>query len=170
MDLDLPCYFLSRNKSTTILCHQTKPPVPRIHYILLSHWIKGSHKTPKHHKLLPKLLVTFHNLKLRLYYWWHHLLILANMEIELLSDQKLHSQLSNIRSTWGYFACYQRRIIIFTQLQNLWPPPDNCLQDTLVQQGCRYGGNDHFLNGFKAYYMRWSPYLIKTLRLDRSGS
>ena len=27
-----------------------------------------------------------------------------------------------------------------------------------------------FLPGFKAYYMRWSPYLIKTLRLDRSGS
>lgn len=39
------------------LYHQVKFPVSGMGNILLSHWTKGAMKTPKHHRLLPKLFI-----------------------------------------------------------------------------------------------------------------
>lgn len=71
--------------------------------------------------------------------------------------------------SWYWKICwkyYQRRKIIFTQVQTLRPTKAICLQDTLV--------TNYFLIRVKAPSMRRNPYLTSTvsenLKLDRSRS
>lgn len=52
-----------------IICYQVKAPVPEMGDIFLSFWLMWSHRSPpkNHYQLLPRLLVTLHNLTLRPY-------------------------------------------------------------------------------------------------------
>lgn len=57
------------------LGHQLKPPVPQIGYIFLSHLARGIHRQSHviHKMLLPRLLITLHNLlKIQLIYILKH--------------------------------------------------------------------------------------------------
>jgi hypothetical protein len=61
--MESPCNREKQASQLDILCNQAKPPVLEIGSIFFESLAKGiPQPTPKHHRLLPRLLVTFYHL------------------------------------------------------------------------------------------------------------
>lgn len=133
-----------------ILCHQVKPPVTRIGYILLNCGQKYLIDTSKY-KLLSRLLVILYTLIVRPYYWcyqtWGNW---AGAQLEALPYWLVFMVLENI------LAYYQRRKVIISITQ---------LQQTPVCKIYWHNvtgiTNYFYFIGFKAHSMSWNPYLYQ---------
>lgn len=120
--------------------HPIPPDRPSSAILAISCWVIDQ-RSPvynflhKHHRLLPRLLITLHNLKLVM------ALLLKIPQCHQIWKNQAGVQLdtlplvSSVHGARRHFACYQKKntIIGITQTQMLWPTTATLLQDTLVK-------------------------------------
>lgn len=92
---------------------QVKPTVPAMSHSLLSDWPKGFQDNtplnPPKSQLLPRSLVTFHNLMVRPHCWKHHLLRHQTWINRAVAQLEVPPPLNSLCGAGSYFACCHRR-------------------------------------------------------------